>query len=237
MTPIAFALALWMTQAPGASPETETDSAEAKDPTTPAAVPPQDAAPPSAPAVPPAPRNKLADEITSDLKRLQAASREERQKIMLELTRRYGDAGVNPVLPPSKLQLSEYASLSATDQGKVIARSFLLDVLHGDLRGLVAHSGLPFMMEGRRIDQPEALRAEWSRVLRTRRLDLLILYDIEVLAPADMEKKYGKPPSRLSAWAVRAPNTLLAVANLSGHSAVLLLRQVGLTWQVTGFHD
>jgi hypothetical protein len=52
-----------------------------------------------------------------------------------------------------------------------------------------------------------------------------------------MEKKYGKPPARLSSWAWRQPNTFVAVGNLSGHATILLLHQVGAAWQVIGFHD
>ena len=73
--------------------------------------------------------------------------------------------------------------------------------------------------------------------LRQGRADALKLYGVEVLLPADMEKKYGKSPQRLSAWNTRAPNTYFAVGNLSGHAAVLMLRQAGAAWQVVGFHD
>ena len=77
----------------------------------------------------------------------------------------------------------------------------------------------------------------WTRSLRSRRTDLLKLYSVEILTPAEMEKKYGKPPARLSAWPLKSGTTFVAVANLSGHAAIVLLRQAGAAWQVVGFHD
>jgi hypothetical protein len=127
--------------------------------------------------------------------------------------------------------------LAPVDQARVVARQFLEDLIAGDSRALVTASGLPFYLEDRRVDRLDELRSEWTRALRSRRADLLTLYSLEILTPADMEKKYGKAPARLAQWNLRAPNTLIAVGNLSGHATVLLLRQVGMTWQVLGFHD
>jgi hypothetical protein len=119
----------------------------------------------------------------------------------------------------------------------VVARGFFVDLIAADTPRLIARSGYPFFMEARRIDKPEDLRTQWGKSLRTRRADLLKLYSVEVFTVADMEKKYGKPPARLSSWAWRQPNTFVAVGNLSGHAAILLLHQVGAAWQVIGFHD
>jgi len=102
---------------------------------------------------------------------------------------------------------------------------------------MLAHCGLPFMLEDRRIDRADELRSEWVKNLRAKRTDLLVLYDVELLTPPEMEKKYGAPPRRLSGWSWRSANTSLAVGNLSGHAMVLLLRPVGAAWQIVGFHD
>lgn len=225
MMPTALLVAVFLSQ----------DPAAAEVPEVPAAVAPTVAATPA--AAPGPVRNKNTDDVTGTLKKLSGVTPEERTKQFEELRKRVGDQSANPVLPPAAFALSPYADLTPTDQAKLTSRSFITDLIDGDAKGLVMHSGLPFMMEDRRIDRPEDLRNEWAKSLRAKRTDLLTLYDIEVLTPTEMEKKNGKSPARLNAWPWHAPNTLIAVCNLSGHAAVLLLRQAGLAWQVIGYHD
>ncbi len=117
------------------------------------------------------------------------------------------------------------------------ARSFFAHLISGDARALVGHAALPFLLEGRRITGREELLGEWLKNLRGKRTDLLVLYDIEVLTPAEMEKKYGKPPARLSGWPARSGRTYFAVANLSGHGAVVLFRQEEGQWRAAAYHD
>jgi hypothetical protein len=52
-----------------------------------------------------------------------------------------------------------------------------------------------------------------------------------------MEKKYGQPPARLRNWPWRQGQQFLVVGNVSGRAAIVLLRNVGMTWQVIGYHD
>jgi hypothetical protein len=198
-----------------------------------APAPAADAAPTPASLV----RNRIADEVLKAAKKIQELPPEERLGALEELQKRYGGTDINPVLPPVGWDMGRYMELSPRDQARVVARRFFEDLIAGDGRGLVAASGLPFAMEDRRIERIDELRSEWARVLRSRRADLLTLYSVEILTPAEMEKKYGRPPQRLARWDLRGANTYLAVGNLSGHARVLLLRQVGLTWQVLGFHD
>ena len=85
------------------------------------------------------------------------------------------------------------------------------------------------------------------------RFDLVVLYidhahpeierrfefpeEIEILSPAEMEKKYGKPPGRLANLPWHAPKTFLAVANLSGHAGVAVIAASPKGWRVVGYHD
>lgn len=117
------------------------------------------------------------------------------------------------------------------------ARVFFANLLLGDARSLVEQATYPFQMEDRKLNTEDELLQEWLKQLRQKRTDLLTLYGIEVLTPAEMEKKYGKPPARLSAFANRGPKTYLAVANISGHAAIALYKEVGPAWRVAGYHD
>lgn len=183
------------------------------------------------------PRPKGADEVARKIKRLGELPQPERDKLVAQLRKEYGASDINPILPPGDLDLQRFSELSAVDQARVTARHFFTDLIAADTPGMLAHCGLPFMMEDRRIDRAEDLRSDWVKSLRSKRTDLLVLYDVEVLSPAEMEKKYGTPPRRLSSWGWRGANAYLAVGNLSGHAMVLLLRPVGAAWQIVGFHD
>lgn len=226
----AYALGLVLAQEPDAPTAPAPEEA-------PAAAEPAPSAGPTAPAAAAAAKPKGADEVTKLLQKLPSMSEEEKAKALEAIVKQYGVTEANPVLPGVDTDLDKYLALPPKDQAAVVARGFLTDLIEGDSGRLVARAGLPFFLEGRRIDRTDDLKAEWSRTVRSRRTDLLTLYGVEVLAPADMEKKYGKAPQRLSGWSWRAPNTFVAVANVSGHATVLLLRQAGAAWQVVGFHD
>jgi hypothetical protein len=218
-------------------------------PAEPAAPPP---APAEAPAEPPAgaspgapssreptaagpARPKGADDATRLLKKWPELKPEERLAAIEQVRKQMGVG--NPVLPPADFDFGGYAGLSPADQARVTARHFFIDLVGGETSGLVAHCGFPFFMEDRRFERPDELRSEWGKNLRTKRTDLLKLYDVEVLTPAEMEKKYGAPPRRLSAWGWRGQGTFLAVGNVSGHAVVIMLKQVGAAWQVVAYSD
>lgn len=246
MKPFALLLSAVLAQetpepAPTPSPAPVEDSAPASAPATtaPAVATPAAVTTPATEAVAPsaASRPRGVDQVLRQLKRIKELPPAERQKAAEQLRKEFGNADVNPILPPGDLDLDRYADLPSVDQARVTARHFFSDLIAADSQGMLAHCGLPFAMEDRRIDRADELRAEWIKSLRAKRTDLLVLYDIELLTPAEMEKKFGPPPRRLSSWSWRAPNTYLAVANLSGHAAVLLLKPVGAAWQIIGFHD
>lgn len=104
------------------------------------------------------------------------------------------------------------------------ARFILENLITGDARRAAGELTYPFQLEDKRYNTPEELVAAWVKQLRTKRTDLMNLYDIEVLSMAEMEKKYGKPPARLGLGSLRDPDIYLAVGNLSGHAAILLFR-------------
>lgn len=226
----AYALGLVLAQEPDApAAPTPAEPPVAAEPTLPTG--------PAAPAAAAAAKPRGADEVTKLIQKLPSMNEEEKAKALEAIVKQFGIVETNPVLPGDDTDLDRYLALTPKDQAAVVARGFLTDLIDGDSARLVSRAGLPFFIEGRRIDRADDLKAEWSRTVRSRRTDLLTLYGVEVLAPADMEKKYGKAPQRLSSWSWRAPNTFVAVANVSGHATVLLLRQAGAAWQVVGFHD
>ncbi|KFE69981.1 hypothetical protein DB31_5023 [Hyalangium minutum] len=110
------------------------------------------------------------------------------------------------------------------EQVKSEARFILENLITGDARRAAGELTYPFQLEDKRYNTPEELVAAWVKQLRTKRTDLMNLYDIEVLSMAEMEKKYGKPPARLGLGSLRDPDIYLAVGNLSGHAAILLFR-------------
>ncbi|WNG27476.1 hypothetical protein F0U62_28250 [Cystobacter fuscus] len=117
------------------------------------------------------------------------------------------------------------------------AHQLVDSLLAGDVRGSVGYLTFPFQLEERRFDAPEPLVATWVKELRNKRTDLVTLYDIEVLPYAELERKYGKPPARLGAIIPRGTEVYAAVANLSGHAAIILYRQTEDGWKAFAYTD
>ncbi len=203
----------------------------------PAAAPATETAAPSAKSVPVAASPSVPPEAQKLIARLTSKDDDERRAALDELQTRFSSVPVNPIVPAGDVDLERYLALPEAEQVRLQARRFVDELVSADVGRLVACSGLPFMLEDRRIDRADDLRAEWAKQLRGKRTDLLTIYDVAVFTPAEMEKKYGRPPPRLNGWPWRNAKTSIAVANLSGHAAVILLRQVGVTWQVIGYHD
>lgn len=195
------------------------------------------AAPTVASEAPPPVRRGPPDELNRLLGKLKDANAEQRQVLLDEIQKKYGLGTPTPMVPGADIDVGKYRELSDPEQAKVSARDFLNELLAGNASGAAAHCGTPFMMEDHRYDKAEEVRAEWARHLRSKRTDLLSIYDVEVLTPAEMEKKYGKPPQRLASWNWRGSGVMVVVANMSGRAAVLLMRQFGAVWQVVGYHD
>jgi hypothetical protein len=233
----------------------QTDSAPA-----PAAAEPE--APPDHPMPLPqvTPQNTVnAQQLEREMKRLQHATPQEAAETMRDLQRRMpkvdpeavkaaaaamggnnGSGAGTPVKMPTASALPDvvnYAALPEADQVKYAARDFFSELIAGDARKVTLDCAFPFQLEDRRLANSEELFQELLRNLRTKRTDLLTLYDIEVLSGPDMEKKYGKPPSRLSGMPWRNPRTYVAVANLSGHAAIAIFKPDGDRWVAVGYHD
>jgi hypothetical protein len=137
-----------------------------------------------------------------------------------------------PVKPPPAPKVSE------PELVKRYAHVFFAHLLLGDPKSVVGLSALPFQLEGRVVGTPDELLEAWVRTLREKRLDELTLYGIEILTPADMEKKYGKPPGRLGSFPWKAPRSYVSVANISGRAAVAVFKEVpGGGWAAIAFHD
>ena len=177
------------------------------------------------------------DELNRMLNKLKDAPPDQRPALIDEIHKKYGIGSPVPMVPGADIDIGKYRELPETDQARVIARDFLNDLLSGNSAAAALRCGVPFMMEEHRFEHAEDLRSEWARHLRSKRTDLLSVYDLEVLTPAEMEKKYGRPPQRLSSWNWRSQGVLLVVANVSGRATVMMMRPYGAMWQVVGFHD
>ncbi len=217
--------------------QTETPEAVTPPPTASTeAAPSTETAPLAAPTTPKfAPKG--ADEAQRLKTQLPKLSAEEQKAAVETFRKKFAEPDVNPVAPPADVDFAAFSELDDVGQATVIVRSFFNALTAGDVVKLMRFQGLPFSLEERKLDKPEDLRLEWTRQVRAKRTDLLQLYGVKILTPTEMEKQYGKPPARLAQWNWRAPKTLVAVANVSGRARILLLRQVGASWQIVGFHD
>lgn len=191
-----------------------------------------------------------APEAAPAAKPAEAASGDEAPPPPKPKRRHKADAGAtadvsNPEAPkvaepaPSLPDLTGASSpdLDRTNAQKA-ARAFFLNLIEGDARRMVQENcAEPFFVEDKRLATPDELLQEWLKHLRDKRTDLLTLYGIDVLTPQEMEKKYGKPPARLVNFPWKAEHTYVAVANLSGHAAVVLVRLASAGWRVVGYHD
>ncbi|MBN8471411.1 hypothetical protein JYJ95_33315 [Corallococcus exiguus] len=118
------------------------------------------------------------------------------------------------------------------------ARFLFQSLLTGDVRNASTELIFPFQLEDKRFNTPDELVQAWVKQLRSRRTDLVTLYDIEVLPIAEMEKKYGKPPARLGLDPRALKDTWAAVGNLSGHAAIFLFRgSPDLSWHAFAYTD
>lgn len=124
--------------------------------------------------------------------------------------------------------LPEAPTLSREEQSRrdiqEDARFLFQSLLTGDVRSAATELMYPFQLEEKRYATPEELVVAWVKQLRSKRTDLITLYDIEVLPLAELEKKYGKAPARLGLDLRNEKDVWGAVGNLSGRPAVFLYR-------------
>jgi hypothetical protein len=234
MSFLSLAAALLLSQTdPAAEPPAEPAAAEAEAAPAAAAAPTDPAAAPAAVRTGRAPN---PEELQRQLDRIRKLPTDSAEPVS-EPPRKSPDAAtaVAEVADPISLKLG---SLSEAEQVRYTARAVFNSIISGDARSLVLQSAYPFQLEDRRLEMPDELHKEWLKSLRAKRTDLLTLYDVEVLTPAEMEKKYGRPPARLNAMPWKSPRTLVAVGNLSGHAAVAVFRaHASGRWQLVGYHD
>lgn len=126
-----------------------------------------------------------------------------------------------------------------TDAERVekMARVAFDRLLAGDARFVVRGSAYPFYLDARKIEDQETLFQELLQQLRSRRLDLLSVDAIRVFTPAQMEATYGPPPARLAHLPWKAPQTWIAVANLSNRAAVAIFQNTRTGWRLVAYTD
>jgi hypothetical protein len=141
--------------------------------------------------------------------------------------------------PSGVVEIAPDRARAADDSAAVLerARSYFSDLLAARVREVVDQSELPFFLEGRKINTAEELFQEWTRNLGPKRVDLLKLYGIEVLTPAEMESKYGPPPARLGSFPWNSAHSYIAIGNLSGRAAIVLFRRGRSGWRAVAYHD
>jgi hypothetical protein len=182
-------------------------------------------------------RTPSPEELSRQLDRIRKLPPTEIGEAMDQFRRQFPTAEQAPSSPRGPSEAGATEALTEAEQVKYFARVAFNNIISGDARSLVLQSAYPFQLEDRRLEMPDELHKEWLKNLRTKRTDLLTLYDIEVLTPAEMEKKYGRPPARLNALPWKAAHTLIAVGNLSGHASVAVFRSGPAGWQMVGYHD
>lgn len=180
-------------------------------------------------------------EVSRQLERIKKMSPEESAEAARKLADEFGGmAGVKrPVEEPDTnlLNTEGFAALPEVDQVRIMSRLFAAHIVSGDARNLVLLSSFPFQLEDRNLATPEELHTEWLKNLRNKRTDVLTLYGVEVLTPAEMEKKYGRPPPRLARLPLNQPRTFVAVNNLSGHAAIVVWRLINSEWHAVAYTD
>ncbi len=182
-------------------------------------------------------RTSEAEQLMNTVRRMNQLTPEQKELAIEHIKLQFGKGDFNRLIPGDHVELNGFLSLPPHEQAQVVAKSFFDAVVDGNASAVMAHTGFPFFLEGRRYDKPDELQTQWSRSLRSRRTDLLKVYGVEVMTPTEMERKYGKAPARLASWPLKNNNTFIAVGNLSGKASVVLLRQAGVNWQVIGWHD
>jgi hypothetical protein len=142
-------------------------------------------------------------------------------------------AGPAQAEPPAK---KDDAETPARHHVRSIARYLFQHLLLGDVRGIAPELVYPFQLEDKRYGTADELVAAWVKELRSKRTDLVALYDIEVLDFAELEQKHGKPPARLGLNLASTPG-YAAVGNLGGHAAIFLFRQTPEGWRAFAYTD
>lgn len=140
--------------------------------------------------------------------------------------------------PPAERARAESPSSAQREDAAHFLESFFGELLLGDSGATASHCALPFQLEDRRLATRPELTKALAFMLRERRTSPPVLQGVEILTPAEMEAKHGKPPARLRDFPWKRPGTWVGVANLSGRAAVVTISR-GETgeWMVTGYSD
>jgi len=135
-----------------------------------------------------------------------------------------------PAPPPKEAKTSpervQVAAAAASFFRALLARRA------GDLAALCAPA---FSFDGKLVSGADPVRGRWAEILSAREGATDALLDLEILAAADAQARYGKPPKRLAALA--SPGAWVALANLSGRPTFVFFARQGSAWLATGMHD
>ena len=117
-------------------------------------------------------------------------------------------------------------------------KAFLGALAEGDVDRAVRWAGIPFFLEGQLYGSRAALAEALAQALATRGTRELELLDLQLFTPEQMRARHGPPPARLKGWPWLGPGRYVAVANLSGRGAVLLVVPgANASWLVAGYTD
>ena len=141
-----------------------------------------------------------------------------------------------PARDASKDGAKEDPEAATRHQVRSVARYLFQGLILGDVRSLSSEFVYPFQLEDKRYGSSEELVAAWVKELRSKRTDLITLYDVEVLSLSELEKRYGKPPARLG-LNLAGLQGYAAVGNLSGSPALFLFRQTPEGWRAFAYTD
>lgn len=141
-----------------------------------------------------------------------------------------------PAREGAKEEAKELPDAAARNHVRAVARYLFQNLILGDARTVTTEFVYPFQLEDKRYGTPEELTAAWVKELRSKRTDLVTLYNVEVLSLPELEKKYGKPPARLG-LNLAGIQGYAAVGNLSGRPAIFLFRQTPEGWRAFAYTD
>lgn len=129
-----------------------------------------------------------------------------------------------PAAAPAKDAPKDDPEAAARNHVRSVGRYLFQSLILGDARSISSEFVYPFQLEDKRYGGSEELVAAWVKELRSKRTDLVTLYNVEVLTFPELEKRYGKSPARLG-LNLAGVQGYAAVGNLSGRPAIFLFRQ------------
>jgi hypothetical protein len=108
-------------------------------------------------------------------------------------------------------------------------------LLAGDVEALSRLTPPGFSFDGRVVWNAADIKAEWLHALEQRPLAGVPLYGVEVVTADEMQRRYGKPPARLSQ--LNLTGAQVAIVNLGGRAMLVFFKKKGDAWVPIGVSD